>query len=127
MEQLGTVTQLVHKGVWLASIDISQAYHSLEIRQSDRNLLQFLVGARRYRFRFLPNELSSGPWIFTKIMKIIMGHLRTNHNVLLCFYIDDTIIIGRTEAEVHSTVDTTLGFTITHTHWDSPLTQKSLF
>ena len=118
MEQLGTVMQLIHRGAWLASIDISQAYHSLEIREGDRDLLQFLVGDKRYRFRVLPNGLSSGPRIFTKVMKAVMSHLRYNHNILLCFYIDDTIIIGRTPGEVIKAVRVTLelldrlGFTI---------------
>lgn len=118
MEQLSTVMQLVHRGAWLASIDISQAYHSLEIREGDRDLLQFLHGDHRYRFRVLPNGLSSGPRIFTKIMKAVMSHLRENNNIMLCFYIDDTIIIGKTQAEVEKAVNTTLelltrlGFTI---------------
>lgn len=118
MEQLSTVMQLVHRGAWLASIDISQAYHSLEIRESDRDLLQFVHDEMRYRFKVLPNGLSSGPRIFTKIMKAVMSYLRTNNNILLCFYIDDTIIIGKTEGEVMGAVKTTLelltrlGFTI---------------
>ena len=118
MEQLSTVMQLVHRGAWLASIDISQAYHSLRIRVGDRDLLQFLAGGKRYRFRVLPNGLSSGPRIFTKIMKAVMSHLRAENNILLCFYIDDTILIGRTQAEVRGAVRVTselltrLGFTI---------------
>ena len=67
MEQLGTIMQQVQKGAWLASIDISQAYHSLEIREAD--LLQFLHKDKRYMFRVLPNGLSLEPRIFTKVMK----------------------------------------------------------
>ena len=48
MEQMGTIMELVHNGTWLASIDISQAYHSLEIREAD--LLQFIHKVERYRF-----------------------------------------------------------------------------
>ena len=66
MEQLSTVIQLVHRGAWLASIDISQAYHSLMIRAGYRDLLQFIADEKRYRFRVLLNGLSSGPRIFTK-------------------------------------------------------------
>ena len=68
MEQLGTVMQLIHKGACLASLDISQAYDSLEIREADRALLQFIHKGKRDSFQALPNGLSLGPCIFTKIM-----------------------------------------------------------
>ena len=84
----------MHKGAWPASIDILQAYHSLEIREADRDLLQFLHKDKRYRFKVLPNGLSSGLRIFTKVMKAVMSHLCITHSILLCFYIDDTILIG---------------------------------
>ena len=51
-------------------------------------------------------------------MKTVMSHLRLTHNILLCFYIDDTILIGRTLEEVTRAVRITLelltelGFTI---------------
>lgn len=118
MEQLQTVMQLIEQGAWMASVDISQAYHSLEVRQQDRDLLQFIYEKRRWRFRVLPNGLSSGPRIFTKIMKAVMSHLREVHGILLCFYIDDTIIIGETADEVSKGAKLTvmllekLGFTV---------------
>lgn len=118
MEQLATVMQLITEGAWLASIDISQAYHSLEVTEADRNLLQFIYRDQRYRFKVLPNGLSSGPRVFTKVMKAVMSYLRTVHNILLCFYIDDTIIIGNTQREVERAVGLTLttldrlGFTV---------------
>ena len=106
---------------WLASNDILEAYHSLEIREADRDLLQFISQGQRYRFKVLPNGLSSGPRIFTKVMKAVMSHLRRKYNILLCFYIDDTIIIGRMREEKVTAVSLTLelliklGFTINRT------------
>ena len=118
MDHIPVVMQLITPGNWLASIDISQAYHSLYIRPCDRDLLQFTFEGKRYRYTCLPNGVSSGPRIFTRVMKAVMSYLRQEFNLLLCFYIDDTILIGDSPAEVTRAVNltmqtlTSLGFTI---------------
>ena len=110
--------QLITPGAWLASIDISQAYHSLTIRPCDRDLLQFKFQGERYRYTCLPNGVSCGPRIFTRIMKAVMSYLRQEFNLLLCYYIDDTILIGDSPSDVERAVNltwltlTSLGFTI---------------
>jgi hypothetical protein len=85
MELLGHVMQFIQKGAWLASIDISQAYHSLEIREADRDLLQFIIGNNRFRFMDLPNGLSSGPRMFTQNYESSdeLSKNRTQHTAML--------------------------------------------
>ena len=76
MKQSASAMQLVHQGAWLASIDISQAYPSLLIKEADRDLLEFIHSGQHYRFRVLLNGLSSEPRIFTKFMQAVMSFLR---------------------------------------------------
>lgn len=62
--------------------------------------LQIKSKGDRYKFRVLPNGLSSGPRIFIKIMKAVISYLCSQHNILLCFYIDDTTKVRKNPEEV---------------------------
>ena len=118
MDHIDSVMSLVTEGSWLASVDICQAYHGLMIRPQDRDLLQFILAGKRYRFRVLPNGLSSGPRLFTRIMKTVLAFLRVHYGIIISSYIDDTILIGSSPMEVSKAVTITvsllqkLGFTI---------------
>ena len=92
----------------MASIDMSQAYHSLAVRKQDRDLLQFIFEGKRFRFTCLPNGLASGPRTFTRVMKTVMSYLREQHGILISGYIDDTLLIADTPAETGSAVTVTV-------------------
>ena len=49
MDHLCSVMQALPKASYMASVDITQAYHSLQIRSRDRDLLQLQHHGRRYR------------------------------------------------------------------------------
>jgi len=118
MDHLSSVMRIVPVNSYLASIDITQAYFSLEVKVRDRDLLQLQHHGRRYRFTCLPNGYSPGPRLFTRVMKALMAYLRDKHGVNLVFYIDDTLIYAETPQLVVEAVEHTLrvlqkaGFTI---------------
>ena len=120
MDHLSSVMRMVPKDSYMASIDITSAYFSLPVKNRDRDLLQLQFQGKRYRYTCLPNGYSPGPRIFTRIMKALLSHLRVHFGVNLVFYIDDTLIYGRTPELVQGYVKHTLrvlqeaGFTISY-------------
>ena len=47
-----------------------------------------------YEFTCLPNGLSSGPRIFTKVMRAALTHLRTENDVTISGYLDDNLLVN---------------------------------
>ena len=99
MEHLGEVLPLVSKGAWMGSVDISQAYHSLSIKEKDRNFFMFKFEGSLYRYTCLAMGYSAAPRLFTLIMRQVAAYLRNSFGIVLSFYIDDTIILGDSAQE----------------------------
>ena len=93
MEEVDVVVQALEKGDWLTSIDLKQAFHSIPICERDRDLLSFIFEGKLYRFKALPNGLSSAPRIFTKVLKAVSYHLASDYGLQVYFYIDDSAIV----------------------------------
>ena len=132
MDTFETVTQLLTKDCFMASLDLKDAYYSIPIHPLDRKFLRFQWNGELFQFRALPNGLSPGPRIFTKVLKVPLTVLRSMGHVIVA-YIDDTLLIGESESEIHEAVhDTTqmfsdLGFVIHPTKSKVNPTQKIYF
>ena len=61
-----------------------------------------------FSFTCLPNGLSSGPYIFTKIMKPIIAEMR-KRGFLNSIFIDDSLLLGNTVKECKGNVLETEG------------------
>ena len=94
METFETALHLIHMGDYMTSLDFSDAYYSLAISEKDRKFLRFQLGEQLYEFTCLPNGLSSGPRIFTKILKVPLTWLRQNYGIIITGYIDDTLLVA---------------------------------
>ena len=108
MDHLVSVMGIIPLGSYMSSIDITQAYHSLGVKERDRDLLQLQHRGKRFRFTCLPNGYSPGPRIFTRVMKALMAYLRVEFGVNLVFYIDDTLIYANSPEDVRQAVQNTL-------------------
>ena len=93
-----TVKDLLRKGMYLTKVDLSKAYFHLPCREIYHDLLRFTHRGNHYRYRVLPQGLSTSPWIFTKLMKAVTAYLRSLGIRLVC-YLDDLLIMGRTREE----------------------------
>ena len=89
------VTHVLHKGDWVVSVDLKDAYFHVPIHRKSRRLLRFAVegsdGVRAFQFRALPFGLTSAPRVFTKVI-LPIGHLAHVHAVCLLQYLDDWIV-----------------------------------
>lgn len=77
---------------WLFSFDIKSGYHHIDIFPDDQQYLGFswvFDGVLKYfKFTVLPFGLASGPYIFTKIMRPLVKHWRSQAFKIVV-YLDD--------------------------------------
>jgi hypothetical protein len=92
MDALENTLNLVTPNSFMMSIDLKDAYYSVNVQHSFRKYLRFEYQGELFQFTCLPNGLSSGPRVFTKLMKVPLSYLRKNHNVNISCYIDDVFI-----------------------------------
>lgn len=106
MEHLNSALNLMTKDCYMASIDLADAYYSVNIHNSYRKYLRFIWNGYLYQFTCLPNGLTSAPRWFTKIMKPIFSRLR-NQGLLSVYYLDDCWLSGRSADECKHNVNKT--------------------
>jgi hypothetical protein len=106
MDSLNTITKLVVKNCYMASIDLKDAYYSIPIYGAHRKYLWFEWGGRTYEFTCLPNGLSCCPRKFTKIIKPLLAYLHKQSHISVG-HIDDLYLQGQTYNQcVHNVADT---------------------
>jgi hypothetical protein len=88
MDTLAQIKRVLKQGMWATSIDLSDAYHHIPMRESSQVYLCFQVGRKRYMYLVLPFGLMSAPWLFTQVVKQLKGWAAKN-NLVLFQYLDD--------------------------------------
>lgn len=105
MEGLFMLPYLLNEKDWMTSLDIKDAFFHIPIRPCHMDLFRFTWKGIHYRFRAMPFGLSSAPRIFTKVLKPVVGFLRSKG--LRCIvYLDDILIIASSREE-----------SLLHTQW----------
>ena len=77
----------------MASIDLKDAYYVIPIAEEHRKYLRFYWQGCLYQYISMPNELSSAPRCFTKLLKPVYSTLR-QYGHLNVGYIDDSYLQG---------------------------------
>ena len=102
MDTLHTITKLIRKDCFMASIDLKDAYYSVPISRKDRKYLRFLWQDTLFQFTCLPNGLSCAPG---KLLKPALSELHFRGHISSA-YIDDKYLQGQTYKEcVHNVID----------------------
>ena len=107
MDTLVSAINLITPNCYMASIDFKDAYYSVAIRRDQRKWLRFTYEGELYEFTCLPNGLTSGPRLFTKVTKPVFSTLREKGH-LNTIYIDDSLLIGDTWEECASNIIDTI-------------------
>ena len=124
MDTFECARTLVTRNCYMTSLDFRDAYYSVPIADCDRKFLKFIWKGQLYHYTSLPNGLSSGPRMFTKILKPPFAKLRSL-GYIITGYIDDSLLIQQSKekaeqaAKVSAAFLEQLGFSI-HT-------EKSVF
>ena len=128
MESLNSCILLMDQNCFMASLDLKDAYHSIPIWGPHQKFLQFIFNKQCYKYLVLPQGYKDSPRIFTRILKPVLGFLRTN-GICCSIYIDDIYIQGQDLQECVSNVQfakqllLSLGFEISKKSTFTP-TQK---
>lgn len=93
MESIQHARDLILKHCFLASIDLEKAYYAVPIHKAYRKYLRFSFNNVVYEYTCLPNGLSSAPWLFTKLLRVVFSYLRTT-GLLSVVYLDDILLIS---------------------------------
>ena len=116
MESLQNVLELIIPRVYMASIDLKDAFYSLPIHKNHQAYLTFFV-EKYSKFVCMPNGYGPAMQIFTKISKIPFSILREK-GFLSVVYVDDSYLQADGYEDCFSNVLNTLeiprslGFTI---------------
>ena len=89
-----SVMALITPNCTFMSFDSKNAYYSVSIFPPHRKYLRFMFEGDLYEFTCLPNGLSSGPRVFTKLMKVVMTYLRQSHDITISAFLDDNLVIN---------------------------------
>ena len=117
METLANAINLMKKNCFFGSIDLKDAYYSVNIQGEHRKYFRFRFDDTLYEFCGLPQGFKDSPRLFTKILKPVLGLLREKGHQLVG-YIDDFLVQGDGKDDCAASLHDTgsmfdkLGFTI---------------
>lgn len=101
MHSLKTALDLVTPGIFMTSIDLSDAYFTVPIYVHHRKYLRFRWQGKLLQFTCLPNGLACAPRLFTRLLNSVFAYFREKK--WSCFqYIDDSIILHTSWEECKS-------------------------
>lgn len=132
MDSLKQAVALIKKNCFFASIDLKDAYYSVNLASGFRKFFRFQFQGEIFEFVSLPQGFRDSPRIFTKLLKPAMAYLRCQGHTIL-IYIDDSLLQGDSFHECRDAVRAacelldTLGFTIHPTKSVLQPTQKIEF
>ena len=91
-EDYRTALQYIEKQGYMFSFDLKSGYHHIDIHSSQFEFLGFSWNfkgkTRHYVFTVLPFGISSAPYIFTKVMRVLVKYWRLQ-GISIVVYLDD--------------------------------------
>ena len=95
---------------WAVSIDLKDAYLHIPIHPLSRRFLGFQFLGRTFQYKVLPFGLKDSPWVFTRVVATLVGHLR-QLGLRLFYYLDDWLLVAESRDLLESHLRTTLLWT----------------
>ena len=92
MDSLASAIALIVPGTQFHSFDFSDAYYSIRVAPNHRKYLRFYFEGQLYEYSVIANGVSSGPRIFTKLMRVCLAYLRKEHDISVSGFLDDQIL-----------------------------------
>ena len=104
MEGLHLLKSLVKQGDFFVKLDLKDAYFTVAINSAHSHFLKFHWKGNIYMFTCMPFGLSSAPWAFTKLLKVVMGILR-RQGIRAIIFLDDFLFIDSSAEAVLRSVN----------------------
>lgn len=90
--RVDTILQNLPRAKFISALDMTQAFHQLEIMETDRNKTAFSVGHRLYRYKRATMGFTNSPADLAKVLDRVFGDLMPH----VYHYVDDFVIISQT-------------------------------
>ena len=132
MESIKEVINIVRPNVYIASIDLKDAFYPIPIHPEHHKYLKFVVLSKIYQYTCMPNDYGPAMRIFTKVSKVPFSHLRSTRFVSVVF-VDDSYLQGNNYKALLRNIENTIellqnsGFTIHPTKSVLTPTQRITF
>ena len=96
METLESIRLALQKDDWVTSLDLKNAYLHIQIHRMSRRYLRFFFEGKMYQFRALTFGFSVSPYVFTRVLKTVLIHIR-RQGIRVHAYLDDWLQPSVTE------------------------------
>lgn len=93
METLSVILPQLAANDWAVSIDLKDAYLHIPIHPGSRRFLGFHFMGKFYQYQVLPFGLKDSPWVFTRVVATLVGHLR-RLGLRIFYYLDDWLLVA---------------------------------
>lgn len=103
MEDHKVACKLVNRNYFINKLDLKDAYYMIPIDKNYKKYLRFLFDGNLYEFNCLPFGLNTALFVFTKLMKPMVGYLR-NLGFLSVVY-HDRLLYGNTYSECSKNIN----------------------
>ena len=103
METLNVILPQLSASDW----DLKDAYLHVPIHSSSRRFLGFQFMGKTFQYKVLPFGLKDSPWVFTRVVATLVGHLR-RLVLRLFYYLDDWLLVAESRVLLESHLRTTL-------------------
>ena len=110
MESLSVIRSQLSASDWAVSIDLKDAYLHIPFHLLSRSFLGFQFLGRTFQFKVLPFGLKVSPWVFTRVVATLVGHLR-QLGLRLFYYLDVWLLVTESRDLFESHLRTTLLWT----------------
>ena len=80
----------MQRGDWVVSVDLTDVYMHIPIRQSHQRFLRLAVDSQVWQFRALPFRPTTAPRVITKLVSVVVQYLR--QGVQIWTYLEDWIL-----------------------------------
>ena len=129
-ENIDTVANYIQFDDRLVTCDLESGFLHVKVNEAHRQYLGFQYRGKFYVYNTLVFGLSCSPYYFHKLLRPVVGYLRSTHNIRVCLYVDDWLLLANskditdhTDTLVHTLQD--LGLCINFEKSDlSPSTRK---
>ena len=92
-EDMRSALNYFEKGDFVFTFDLKSGYHHVDIHESSQTVLDFCWKGRYYVLTVLPFGLSTACYLFTKLLRPVVKHIRSQ-GIRIVLYIDDGIVVA---------------------------------
>ena len=110
METLNVILPQLSASSWAVSIDLKDAYLHIPVHPQSRRFFGFQFMDMTYQYKVLPFDLKDSPWVFTRVVATLVGHLR-RLGVRVFYYLDDWLLVAESKELLELHLQTTLQWT----------------